>query len=298
LRGVRVGVPVLWFNAVLKGLVKLKSSASCFDYSVPTTDAIEAGFKHVELVMNMCYLLPNGTGCLNKSVKERLKTIGDANDLTYSVHLPFWSVDASSHIQAIRKASSRTLAESIDSTVELEPKAYVLHATGALAADIYSQRIKEEQKQACLKIFSENSRLTVEELVDHLTSVGISSRRLALESVKFPFRHSLALANEFDTSICIDVGHILAGYSGDVSLREAFYLSRGRIAEVHVHDVLRNVKGSNAMVKDHLPLGSGVLSVRELLFLLKSTAFDGPMILEMKFEDACSSLEELKSIIA
>ncbi len=55
MRGVRVGVPVLWFNAVLKELVKLKSSTSCFDYSVLTTDVMEAGFKHVELVMNMCY---------------------------------------------------------------------------------------------------------------------------------------------------------------------------------------------------------------------------------------------------
>ncbi|MGQ9781124.1 MAG: cobamide remodeling phosphodiesterase CbiR [Nitrososphaeria archaeon] len=275
----------------------MDSHCSSFDYSVPASDAIKAGFNHIELVLNAYYLLPNRLGYPTREIMERLKTIRDTYDVTFSAHLPFWSVDASSHIEEIRLASLRTLIESVDAVAELVPTTFILHATGSLAADICGQKMEPEQKEACIRIFAKSSRLTVGQLVDHLSSVGIPPRRLALESIKFPFRHSLALADEFNTSVCIDVGHILAGYPGDVGLKEAFSLSKNRIAEVHVHDVLQNVKGARTTIRDHLPLGAGVLNLNKLLGYIASTGFNGPLVLEMKFEDALDSLKELKTTV-
>lgn len=293
-----IGASLLWFNDVLKELIKgdLRKSDR-FDYSIQAKKAIDVGFNHIELVMNMYYFLPNSRGNLTKENMEKLKLLKEANGITYSVHLPFWSVDPSSYIEEIRKSSVDVYVKSIQAVEELNPTTYVLHATSGLAAEIYGQKLEDSQKKACIRLFAENSRKTVEELIEHMSSMGISSRKLALESIKFPFSHSIELANEFNTSVCVDVGHILEGFPGDMNVEEAMRASAGRIGEIHVHDVYRNVDGSRVIVKDHLPLGSGCLNTRELINLIEYTKFDGPIILEMKFEDAVSSLEKLKSII-
>ena len=127
--------------------------------------------------------------------------------------------------------------------------------------------------------------------------MGISTRKLALESIKFPFRHSIKLAKEFDTSVCIDVGHILEGFPGDMNVEEAMEASAGRIGEIHVHDVYRNFEGNRVFIKDHLPLGKGFLNIQEIVNLIEYAKFNGPIILEMKFDDAVTSLEKLKSVI-
>jgi len=293
-----IGAPVPWFNDALRELVRADvGDNDHYDYPLQAKKAFDAGFNHVELVMNMYYFLPNSRGNLTNENLAKLKLLNGANGITYSVHLPFWSVDASSYIEEIRKTSVDVFVKSIQAVEELHPTTYVLHATSSLAADMYGQRLDEFQKKACIKLFADNSRKTVGELVEHMSSMGISSRKLALESIKFPFRHSIELANEFDTSVCVDVGHILEGFPGDMNVEEAMKASAGRIGEIHVHDVYRNVEGSRVVVKDHLPLGSGCLNLCELVSLIEYTKFDGPIILEMKFEDAVASLEKLKSMI-
>jgi len=268
-----------------------------FDYSTQAKKAIDIGFNHVELVMNAYYFLPNSKGNFTKENIDKLKLLKEKYGLSFSVHLPFWSVDPSSYIKEIRKSSVDIYVKSMRAVEELDPTTFVLHATSGLAAEIYGQKLGEKQKKACVELFASNSRKTVEELVGHMKLMGISPRKLALESIKFPFRHSINLAKEFDTSVCVDVGHILEGFPGDMDVKEVMEASTGRIGEIHVHDVYRNVEGNRVFIKDHLPLGKGFLNIHEVFNLIECSKFKGPIILEMEFEDATSSLEKLKSII-
>jgi len=293
-----IGLPVLWFDAVLRELARndVKDNGH-YDYSIQTRKAIDNGFNHVELVMNMYFFLPNSRGKLTNENLEKLNLLKKEKGITYSVHLPFWSIDPSSYIEEVRKKAVDVLVESMRAVVELDPIAYVMHATSSLAADIYGQRIEESLKKTCMKIFSDNSRKTVEELVNNMISMGVPTKKLALESIKFPFRHSIELANEFDTSVCVDIGHILEGFPGDMNIEEAMKASSGRIGEIHMHDVKRLVEGSRIVFRDHIPLGLGRLNLREIIGLIEYTKFDGPIILEMKFEDAVASLGKLKSVL-
>jgi len=286
--GLRIGLPIFWFSDLINRPGDAEES-----YPEHVLKAAKTGFQHIEFVLNTHYFLRNPSQLFSKECVQELLALKEEYGLTFSVHLPFWSVDPSSHIDRIRRATVEEMSYLIGETLELEPITYVLHATGEFAAEVNSMKLSNERREALISLFAENARHFVKLLVENLSQFGVPSRKIALESVKFPFKYSIDMAEEFDTSLCIDVGHILAGYPGDVELREAFKLSDSRIGEVHVHDVIKRVEGERLYVKDHLPIGSGILNVREVLDLLKEANFCGPLVLELKFEDAVNSLKKL-----
>ncbi|MGC8911179.1 MAG: cobamide remodeling phosphodiesterase CbiR [Nitrososphaeria archaeon] len=281
----RIGVPVFWFSDLLNHLGQSAGES----YPKQVSKAAEQGFQHIELVLNTHYFFPNPKQLFSKECISALLELKDQFKLTYSVHLPFWSVDPSSHIDEIRNATVETMTGLIENVIELDPIAYVLHATGEFAAEANKMKFPPEQKEFLIKFFANNSRIFVKQLVKNLSKLGVPSKKLALESVKFPFKFSIEMAEEFDTSLCIDVGHIHAGYTTDVDLKEAFQLSKDRISEIHIHDVVKRVDDGKLFIKDHMPIGSGTLDVKEVLGLIKEVKFCGPLVLELKFEDAVNS---------
>jgi sugar phosphate isomerase/epimerase len=289
---VRVGVTVLSFDAVMREVTRGGAlELSAFDYSRFARRAVERGFDHLELTLDMRYVLP---GSFDRDSVKALKAIGEEHNVTFSAHLPLWSVEPASHICGIRQASVNALVEPVRDLEELRPDPYVLHATGSLAAEFHRLQIEPSYKRLITGIFLENARDSVGQLVEQMADIGIASRRIALESVEFPFLETLRLAEEFETSVCIDTGHILAGYPGDVDLGKALRASRGRVAEIHLHDAYRRVSGDCVKVRDHLPLGTGDLDVEGLLNLLDEIGFDGPIVFELSLEDASRSLKLLQ----
>ena len=63
-----------------------------------------------------------------------------AGGLTYTVHLPLWSVEPSTPLTPVRQGSVEAVVQIIRATLPIEPEVYVLHATGALAAEFYNMR--------------------------------------------------------------------------------------------------------------------------------------------------------------
>jgi len=106
----------------------------------------------------------------------------------------------------------------------------------------------------------------------------------------------MEIAEEYDMSICVDTGHILAGYSGEIGVEEALIKSSRRLREIHLHDAYKRVENDRITVRDHLPLGSGDLNVRSFLKTLKQIEFSGHIILELGLNDAKSSIERLTSL--
>jgi sugar phosphate isomerase/epimerase len=186
------------------------------------------------------------------------------------------------------------VAQVLKATLPLEPEVYVLHATGALAAEFYRMRLPESARGLILRLFQSQARASVQAL---LAETGIPSRKLAVETVEFPLELTLALAEELDLSLCFDTGHVLAGFSGDIELFAALERCLPRLVEVHLNDCpWFGRTGQLGYGQDHQPLGTGDLDTGRLLATLAAVRFTGPLILELTVPEALQSLEVIRKL--
>jgi sugar phosphate isomerase/epimerase len=249
------------------------------------------GFNPVELSGDMVLFLPHS---FSPETIQRLAALKAETGLSYTVHLPLWSVEPSTPLAPVREGSVRALIEAVQATAPLEPEVYVLHATGALAAEFYRMDLPDLARALILRQFQSGARQSIEVL---LSETGIAGRRLAIETIEFPFDLTLGLAEDLDLSICLDTGHVLVGFSGPVDLFDVLEQSLPRLAEIHLHD--GPWQGPEQVIgygQDHRPLGSGDLDVGRLFDRLAQAGFDGPLIFELSVEEALASLDVIRSL--
>lgn len=250
----------------------------------------DMGFDLIELNPDLMIFFPR---CLNLPSVNRLRMLKESRGLSYTLHLPLWSVEPSTPVQPVRRGSVEALVDGILRMASLEPEVYVLHATGALASEFSSMAALEPVRPLVLRMFQEQARRSIKRLLD---CTGLPPRRLAVENIEFPLELTLELAEEFDLSVCLDIGHLLAGYSGDVTLEEALARIFPRLAEVHLHDAYhRQAPDGSVRVADHLPLGYGDLAIEWFLGQLQEADFTGPVIFELTIEEAHASLELIRT---
>lgn len=276
-------------NLIPPGLRPQEAAAHIagFDHAGLVQELADRGFNLIELGGDLVLFMPH---TFSPPAIERLAALKEECGLTYTVHLPLWSVEPSTPLVPVRQGSVRALIECIEATRPLEPEVYVLHATGALAAEFYRMRLPETARPLILRYYFQSCAR--ESLKALLAETGIPGRRLALETVEFPFDLTLELAEELDLSICLDTGHILVGFSGPIELFDALEQSLGRLAEIHLHDgPWQGPERRIGYGQDHQPLGSGDLDVGRLLGRLMEADFAGPIIFELKVEEALASLE-------
>ena len=200
-------------------------------------------------------------------------------------------MEPSTLLTPVRTGSVQALVETIRATLPLEPEMYVLHATGPLAAEFSQMRLPAEVKPILLRQFQQRAAESIKTI---LGETGIPPRQLAVETIEFPFDLTLELADKLDTSICLDVGHILAGFSGPVTLQEALPMVLPRLGEVHLHDsAWQGPQQIRQYGKDHQALGTGDLDAVWLLDRLAEVNFCGPIILELTEQQALESLAYL-----
>lgn len=249
------------------------------------------GFNPIELGGDMELFLPQSFDPLTI---ERLARLKAGSGVSYTVHLPLWSVEPSTPLTPVRQGSVRALIHTIHSTLVLEPEVYVLHATGALAAEFYRMNLPNLAKALILRQFQSNARQSLQTI---LAETGIPSRQLAIETVEFPFDLTLELAEQLDLSICLDTGHVLVGFSGPLGLEEALERCLHRLSEIHLHDgPWQGPQRHIGYGQDHQPLGAGDLDVARLLDRLAEAEFDGPIIFELTVGQALASLEVIRAI--
>jgi sugar phosphate isomerase/epimerase len=266
--------------------------------SVDTATLVERiadlGFSLIELNTDLNVFFPGSFGL---PTIRRLKALKESQGLSYTVHLPLWSVEPSTPVQWVREGSVEALVDAVLRLSPLEPEAYVLHATGALASEFSTMTtIPDEARPLVTGMFQRHAAHSVEELL-HRTK--LPSRAIAVENIEFPFDLTLALAEELDLSLCFDTGHVLAKYSGPISFEEALQRSLPRLAEVHLHDGYYLPQPDGTFRRDdHLPLGEGNLPLDFLLDTLKEAGFEGPVIFELTIEEAKASLDYLRPFLA
>jgi sugar phosphate isomerase/epimerase len=179
-------------------------------------------------------------------------------------------------------------------TSPLDPEVYVLHATGALAAEFYRMRLPEIARQFLMRQFQDGARQSLRTL---LAESGIQPRKLAIETIEFPFDLTLELAEELDLSVCFDTGHVLANFAGELDFFTALERCLPRLGEIHLHDCLAQGPGQIGYGKDHQPLGNGSLQTGRLLKRLEEAHFVGLVVFELRVEEARASLEVIRALL-
>ena len=262
-----------------------------FDHAEHVRRIAARGFKTIELGGDMTLFFPHSFGA---AAVESLAALKAELGLTYTVHLPLWSAEPSTPLEPVRQGSVQAMIDVIQATRLLDPEVYVLHATGALAAEFYQMALPETAHGLLLRMFQANAARSIAAI---LAATRLPSRRLAIETIEFPFDLTLELANSLDLSLCLDTGHVLAGFSGPLGLAEAVERCLPRLAEIHLHDApWQGPERKLGYGKDHRPLGAGDLDVGALLDRLAQADFRGPLIFELRVEEALASLETIRAI--
>jgi sugar phosphate isomerase/epimerase len=291
---VRFGLMSMQLGELLDGVGSAEEAAArvaAFDHAAHVRRLADRGFDPIELSYDLALFLPDAFAPANV---ERLAALKQERGLGYTCHLPLWSVEPSTPLEPVRRGSVEATVEAIRATLPLAPGSYVLHATNALASEFYRRRLPGALGDFVLGRFQENARRSLREILDR---TGIPSRRIAIETVEFPFELTLALAEELDVSICLDVGHVLVGYSGPIDLFEALERSLPRLGQIHLHDApWQGPEHRVVFGKDHQPLGAGDLDLPRLLDRLAAAGFDGPLVFELSVDQALASLDVVRAV--
>lgn len=262
-----------------------------FDRGQLVSSLAQAGFSLIELGGDLSLFFPNAYQTEN--ILRLLKLKKDLG-VTYTVHLPLWSVEPSTPLEPVRMGSVDAIMDVIDAVEPLDPEVFVLHATGALAAEFYRMNLPEMAKSLALKQFQGGAISSIQIILEE---TGLPSRKLAIETIEFPFDLTIEMANLLDLSICLDTGHVLAGFSGEIHLMDALKACLPRLAEIHLHDAPDYAQTRQlGYGKDHQPLGTGALQVKPLIDQIEQAGFTGPVIFELSVQDAQASLAYLQSL--
>ena len=288
----RFGIMAMQIGALIPPGVPAKqimANITTFDHAALARDLASHGFNPIELGGDLSLFLPH---TFNPESIEKLVAL-KAEGISYTVHLPLWSVEPSTPLTPVRRGSVEAVVEILKATLPLEPEVYVLHATGALAAEFYNMKISELARSLILRQFQSGARASIQAIQEQ---TGLPGRKLAIETIEFPLDLTLELADELNLSICLDTGHVLAGFPGWFDFFEVVEKCLPRLAEVHLHDCRKMPEGKRGYGEDHKPLGHGDLDLGRILDRLAEANFSGPLVFELKIEEALESLEVVRSV--
>lgn len=249
-------------------------------------EAIEKGYQHCEISLDLFQILPIQ---MPDDERKRLKTFIKEYGITYSAHFPIWSIELVSPNKFIRDASVQSLIDAYNTFKFLEPdiEVFVLHPSGAFAAEIMSMEIEPKYKEFVANLFVDFAVSSVKKLVKE---TKMDKTKIAIENIEFPFQKTLEIIKKLKgPNLCIDTAHFLGGYSGDVDLVEVAEENLDITSEIHLQDYN---SGGGA---DHAALGTGQNFPVNFLKTLHAYNFKGPIVFELTFQEAKESIEFIKN---
>jgi sugar phosphate isomerase/epimerase len=159
---------------------------------------------------------------------RELKKLAAMHHISYNVHLPLDI--AVGHFAAIERQKAVDVVQHVFTlTHELQPTTFTLHLpyTGLSHAD---RDVRAWQ-------------VSIAKGLEQLLASGISFEILSIETLDYPFEWVESLIDDFDLSVCIDLGHLLVN---EFNVGAVFEAHAHRTTIIHLHGV--------ADGRDHLPL--------------------------------------------
>ena len=290
----RFGITALEFQDVAgRVIVDGVPDFSRLDVVDVVRNAMSDEYSVIEISMDTQHIIP---GSITPESINQLVELKEDLGHSYTAHLPFWSIELATFNEHVRKGSVNSIIEAIELAKPLEPEAYVLHATGDLAA--YFATLKYDPNLVQL-IASFLAGFAASSIEDILSRTEINSREIAIENVDFPFTILREVVDDLDTSICFDTAHLLAEMSGTESVMQFYETHKDRIIEVHLQDAAKD-DDESAVQEDHVALGRGKMGdsvLREFLLELIEDKFNGPIIFELTMDEARESLSQIRKVV-
>ena len=290
----RFGITALEFRDVAgRVIVDGAPDFSRLDVSDVVRDAMSDRYSVIEVTMDTKHIIP---GSITPESINRLVELKEELGHSYTAHLPFWSIELATFNEHVRKGSVDSIIDAIELAKPLEPEAYVLHASGDLAAGFSRLKYDPGIVQLVCTFLAGFTAASVEDIISR---TEINPRELAIENVDFPYHILRDVVDDLDTSICFDTAHLLAEMSGTESVMEFYETHKDRISEIHLQDAARD-DDKTAVQEDHVALGRGKMGdtvLREFFLELVKDKFDGPIIFELTMDEARESLDHIKHVV-
>ncbi|MFW9962577.1 MAG: cobamide remodeling phosphodiesterase CbiR [Candidatus Sifarchaeia archaeon] len=255
-------------------------------------EAMLDSYSVIEITMDAKYIVP---GSITPESINQLIDLKEELGHSYTVHLPFWSLELATFNEHVRKGSIDSIIEAIELAKPLQPEVYVLHASGDMAAYFSNQNYDSNLIRLIRQLLAGFAAASVEDIVSR---TEINPRELAIENVDFPYYVLRELVDDLDTSICFDTAHLLAQMSGTESIMDFYTTHKDRITEIHLQDAAKE-DDDTVVNEDHVALGRGIMGeklLREFLLELVKDNFDGPIIFELSMDEARESLDFIRKV--
>ena len=291
----RFGLTALEFQEVArKVIVDGIPDFSRLDVFNLIQDTVSEGWPVIELSMDVKPIIPSS---ITPESINRLIDLKEELGISYTIHLPYLSIELATFNEHVRKGSVESIIDVIELTKSLDPEAFVLHATGDLAAELSSLPYSTDIVYTISMLLAGFAATSVEEIVSR---TEINPRKLAIENYTFPFDVMRDVIDDQDTSICFDTAHLLCQMSGTESIMDFYKAHKDRITEIHLQDgTITKYDGAVAR-EDHIALGTGIMGdsvLREFLLELVKDNFDGPVIFELTRDEASESLDYIRNVV-
>ncbi|MFW9805127.1 MAG: cobamide remodeling phosphodiesterase CbiR [Candidatus Thorarchaeota archaeon] len=290
----RFGITALEFRDVAgRVVVDGIPDFSRLDVTDVVRDAMSDDYSVIEITMDAKHIVP---GSITPDSINGLVQLKEELGHSYTAHLPFWSIELATFNEHVRRGSVDSIIEAIELAKPLEPEAYVLHASGDLAAGFSNMKYDPNLVRLVRTFLAGFAASSIEDIISR---TEINPRELAIENVDFTYTVLREVVDDLDTSICFDTAHLLAEMSGTESIMEFYETHKDRICEIHLQDAARN-DDETAVQEDHVALGQGKMgdkAMREFLLELVKDKFIGPLIFELTMGEARESLSRIKKVV-
>ena len=234
------------------------------DHIVPNVKMLAPYLDEIELL-----LFESNPDSLptSQEIKE-LVLLAEQYDLTYNIHLPI-DISLTDSDPLVRSKSVNVIKRIFDLTYVLTPSTYTLH----LPCDEISF------DGDGLKIWQDFAADGIEKLI----ATGIQSQAISIETLAYPFEWIEEIIKDFELSVCIDIGHLLAN---GFDVKKVFDKHSSNTSIIHLHAVENK--------KDHVSLNRLSLEqMDQIIGILKR--YYGVVSLEIfSFENLNSSLAFLE----
>ena len=211
-----------------KGVFPFNIGTTSFIYPddyVPNVKMLGPYLDEIELLLfesRPANVLPS------KSVIAELSRLAAVHNLTYNIHLPI-DVSVSDPRPQKQQQAVDTILNVFDLTEPLRPTAYTLHIP-------YGINLSGTEK-------SGHWQDRVFRNLEKLVTGGIRPQSIAVETLDFPLDLLDGIIDDLDLSICLDLGHLMAGA---VDIKSVYKRYRSKTTIIHLHAFKKD--------RDHLAL--------------------------------------------